>query len=240
MKKRILKTVIIVILMIICAFLVTLFERKACNDSEEFLTEWEDLNVSQSSTTSDYNECSETETLKEDVSMEELAILMSDDIANISYNYNIKEERMNWFKEYKEVIKKYPLELHSTTIYEAYSEEDLDLLFKIIQSEVGDYGFIETSNVASVIFNRSKLWGMTLYEVLTSKGQFSVYANGTYKNVIPDEETILACEFVYIFGDTTFGCVGFRSHRSCPEKWKLWGDNYWEKQFSDDAHCFYK
>ena len=81
---------------------------------------------------------------------------------------------------------------------------------------------------------------MTLTEVLTSKGQFSVYSSGIYKNAVVDEETILACEYVFIFGDTTNGCIAFRSHRSCPEKWHTWGDNYWEKQFRDSAHCFYK
>ena len=82
--------------------------------------------------------------------------------------------------------------------------------------------------------------GKSLTEVLTEKNQFKVYSNGSYKKVTLDEKTILACEFVYIFGDTTNGCIAFRSHSECPEKWYTWENNYWEKQFADEAHCFYK
>ena len=256
MKNRILRTTLLVILMVIFAIISVLCEKTECNCDEEILTEWDDLMVSHSSTTWEYDTSSElnvTEEIIEEVTMseeldteeevisiEELAIIMNDDIANISYNYNDHQQRMDWFKAYKEVIKEYPTELHSKTIYDTYNEEELDLLFRIVQAEAGsEYGFNEKANVVSVIFNRMNS-GKSLVEVLTAKNQFEPYTTGRYKNVTVDEKTILACEFVYIFGDTTFGCIAFRSHKSCPERWYTWKDNYWEKQFGDAAHCFYK
>lgn len=243
MKKRILRTTIIVILMIICATILVLLEKTECNCDAEISTEYEESQDSQSDDVLEPNDFNELNSSEEDeISMEELSIVMNDDIANISeYNYNDPQQRMWWFKAYKEVIKKYPPELHSKTIYDAYNQEELNLLFGIVQAEAGDeYGFIEKANVVSVIFNRMNS-GKSLVEVLTEKNQFSPYTTGKYKHVTVDEKTVLACEFVYIFGDTTFGCIAFRSHKSsCSERWYTWGDNYWEKQFSDDAHCFYK
>lgn len=229
MKNKISKTIVIIILMIICATILIFCKKTECNGSEEIMTEWEDVTVACSPTTWEY-----------DNSTEQLMIFMSDDIGNIHYDFGNPEQKMDWFKEYKEIIKKYPKELHSTTIYETYREDELDLLFRIVQAEVGDeYGFYEKTNVVSVIFNRMKD-GKSLTEVLTEKNQFKPYSTGKYKNITVDEETILACEFVYIFGDTTFGCIAFRSHNSCPERWYTWGELYWEKQFGDAAHCFYK
>lgn len=66
-------------------------------------------------------------------------------------------------------------------------------------------------------------------EILTGD-QFQPISDGRYKNVEVSEDTILACEYVFIFGDTTNGCLFFDSNG------KL---NY---QFvkNDGAHNFYK
>lgn len=152
------------------------------------------------------------------------------------------EDKMEWFIAYKEIINDYygvldPLE----TIYDVFSEEELDLLFRVVQAEVGDeWDFIHKTNVANVIFNR--LYSEeddfakqdTLSKVLVAK-QFSTISSGRYKQVEVSELTILACEYAFMIEDTTDGCIAFRSDKKAPDKW-----NKWIKVYFDGAHYFYK
>ena len=166
---------------------------------------------------------------------ENLINQMNEEIDKIPYDFNNMEQKQQWFITYKEVIAKYPKELHMLTIYDVYTEAELDLLFRIVQAEVGDeYDFDEKANVASVIFNRLSSGNYySITEVLTAKNQFSPYWDGRYRKVEVDEKTILACEYVFLFGDTTGGCYGFQM-KYVP------GWNGWEYQFKDDCHYFYK
>lgn len=212
------------VLLIVAVIFAPIFNSDQLTDSNEMITEWEEFKNSLHDTTWEIDEYTR------------LSIEMNEKIANIPYNINNDTEKMDWFIEYKNIVNQYPKELHNKTIYEEYSSEELDLLFRIVQCEAGDeYGFIEKANVTSVIFNRNITKGLTLTEVLTAKNQFTPYSTGVYKNAKIDEKTILACEFVYMFGDTTDGCMAFRSHTSCPNTWYSW-----TRQFADKAHCFYK
>lgn len=222
MKNKILIALASVVLAIVVWVTAPFFMEK--ETEEELLTEWEEIDTL-GDTSWEYEEPQKT-------SQE----LMSEEIAAIPYDFDDMSQKMDWYKEYKNIVSKYPEELHSVTIYDIYSDYELDLLFRIVQSEVGnEYGFREKANVASAIFNRCSKGNKTLTQVLTAKGQFTPYITGSYKNVTVDEKTILACEYVFEFGDTTNGCISFRSHTSCPEKW-----SGWYRQFSDNAHCFYK
>lgn len=161
-----------------------------------------------------------------------LAEQLGIDVSNISYNFEDMQQKQDWFLTYKEVIAKYPKELHKPTIYESFSKEDLNLLYGVVQAETGnEYSFVEKINVVSVIFNRLNSGKYaSLREVLTAPYQFANVVKG--KEI--DEKTILACEYVFLFGDTTNGCMAFRSDIK-PKKW--YG---WTYQFSDEAHNFYK
>lgn len=215
--------VIASVLLIVAVIFAPIFNSDQLTDSNEMITEWADLNSSLHDTTWEVDEYTR------------LSIEMNEKIAKIPYDINNDAEKMDWFIEYKNIVNQYPKELHNKTIYEEYSSEELDLLFRIVQCETGDeYGFIEKANVISVIFNRHTTRGLTLTEVLTAKNQFAPYSIGVYKNAKIDEKTILACEFVYMFGDTTDGCMAFRSD-ICPNTWYSW-----TYQFSDKAHHFYK
>lgn len=169
------------------------------------------------------------------ITPEMLLIRMNKEIKSIPYNFNDMQQKQQWFLAYKDIIAKYPKVLHKKTIYETYSEKEIELLFRIVQAEVGDeYDFDEKANVASVIFNRlhsDKYKSLT--HVLTAEGQFSPYRSGKYLKVVIDEKTILACEYVFLFGDTTGGCYSFMMAKQ--EKW-----HGWTWQFNDDCHHFYK
>lgn len=141
---------------------------------------------------------------------------------------NLSKE--DWFKKYKLLIEEYGDILgRPETIYDKYSNEELDLLFKIVQAEIGsEWSFDQKSNVVSVIFNRLDSYG-SLTKVLTAKNQFSPYGSGRYLKVIVDEKTILACEYVFMFGDTTNGALFFDSS----------GKLNYKFLFNDGAHNFY-
>lgn len=131
------------------------------------------------------------------------------------------------------------LELFSSgevTLYNTYSAEELELLFRVVEAEATDYDVKCKSHVASVIFNRLKAgwWNGNLKKSLLAKRQFEVITNGRYKNVTITEETILACEIAFNH-DTAQGALFFDS-----TKGKSWAHRNCEFIFSDDAHWFYK
>jgi spore germination cell wall hydrolase CwlJ-like protein len=122
------------------------------------------------------------------------------------------------------------------TLYNTYSEEELDLLFRVVEAEVTDHCIECKSHVASVIFNRLKAgWcGGDLTKNLMAKRQFEVVTNGRYKKMTITEETILACEIAFE-SDTAQGALFFDS-----TKGKSWAHKNREYMFSDHAHWFYK
>lgn len=65
-------------------------------------------------------------------------------------------DKREWFLAYKKIIQKYSYIIDPPeTIYDYFSKEELDLLFHVVQAEVGDeYSFESKINVANVIFNR--------------------------------------------------------------------------------------
>lgn len=143
-------------------------------------------------------------------------------------------DQQEWFIAYKEIIEEYSYILDPPkTIYDYFTEDELELLFRVVQSEVGDeYSFDQKVNVATVIFNRlyHERFPNTLLEILTPD-QFSPIASGRYKRVDVSEVTILACEYSFQIGsDISKECLFFDSNGQLNYKYV---DN-------DGAHNFYK
>lgn len=143
------------------------------------------------------------------------------------------DDRKEWFIAYKNIIEEYSYILDPPeTIYDYFTDEELDLLFRVVQAEIGDeYSFEPKVNVASVIFNRleHERFPDTLSEILVYD-QFSPISDGRYKDIEVSEDTILACEYVFSIEDTTDGCLFFDSNNTLNYKFV----------FSDNAHNFYK
>lgn len=145
-----------------------------------------------------------------------------------------------WFKNYKTIQQEYSewIDLDET-IYDYYNESELELLFRIVETEVrGDTHFNEKVNVANVIFNRvnHEQFPETLTNVLTQYPQFSSYITGAYKNVKITETTILACEYAFQFDDSTNGALWFDSTNG-----NSWAERNREYLFTDSVgHSFYK
>ena len=140
------------------------------------------------------------------------------------------EDKKEWYLRYKTFIDDCEYEDKPETIYDCFTEQELDLLFRVVQAEIGDYSFDQRVNVANVVFNRiaHERFGETLNEVLVSS-QFATISNGRINRVKVDEDTILACEYAFLFIDTTNGALFFDSDGSL---------NY-EQIGSDGAHNFY-
>lgn len=141
-------------------------------------------------------------------------------------------DKREWFIKYKAITEKYADIIDPPdSIYDCFKEEELDLLFKVVQAEIGDSeDFIQKVNVSSVIFNRleHERFPYTLAEILVCD-QFSPISDGRYKEVEVTEDTILACEYAFMIEDTTDGCLFFDSDETL---------NY-KPVFKDGAHNFY-
>lgn len=122
-----------------------------------------------------------------------------------------------WYIEYKEIISEYEYYLNEpNTIYDYYTEKELDLLFKVVQAEAGDEcSFEQKTHVASVILNRlsDARFPDSIFDVLT-KDQFQCIADGRYKKVTVSDITILSTEFAFEIMDTTYGCLFFDSNNT--------------------------
>ena len=154
---------------------------------------------------------------------------------------NTIHDKKEWFLAYKEIIQEYSDYCDAPeTIYDYYNdylhnEDELQLLFQVVEAEATSGDFIAKCNVASTIINRvnNEQFGETLGDVL-NEDQFSSISDGRYKKVEVTEDTILACEYVFMIQDTTNGALYFES-----------GDNnihsnYADFQFKDSVgHKFY-
>ena len=142
-------------------------------------------------------------------------------------------DKKEWFIAYKNTVYEYSYMIEPPeSIYDCFTEEELDLLFHVVQAEIGDeYSFEQKVNVASVIFNRLEhdRFPDTLEEILVAS-QFSTISNGRYQKVEVSDATILACEYAFSIQDTTDGCLFFDSNNTLK----------YQFVFNDAAHNFYK
>lgn len=160
---------------------------------------------------------------------------MYDEIVRVSYI----EDKKEWFIEYKKLYEKYTEYLAKQEgIYDIFNESELEKLFRIVEAETTHGTFQDKVNVAVTIFNRinHEDFGSTIDEVITPD-QFSPLQDGRYYKVVVTEETILACEYAYIFGIVEHDALYFDrtngnswAHRNLEEV-EVNGDN---------AHRFYK
>lgn len=143
------------------------------------------------------------------------------------------ENKKEWFIRYRELIEKYKGMIDTPfSIYDYFSQEEIYLIQRTVETECYDASFESKANVASVIFNRlngEEVYGDNIEEVLTKENQFANWRTDI------TEDTVLAVEYAYQIEDTTNGCIGFRSDVKI-EKWYEW-----EYVFTDEAgHHFYK
>ena len=160
---------------------------------------------------------------------------MYDEMIRIAYI----EDRKEWFIEYKKLFEKYPEFLaKQESIYDVYSDSELKKLFRTIEAEATGGTFQDKVNVAVTIFNRinHEEFGSTIDEVITSD-QFSPLQDGRYYKVAVTEETVLACEYAYIFRIIEHDALFF--DRTNGNSWAHRNREEVEVD-GDNAHRFYK
>lgn len=141
-------------------------------------------------------------------------------------------DKKSWFILYKSMQEYYADYIDaSETIYDYFTEEQITMMQKCIETETYQCSFDAKVNVACVILNRveHEQFPTDPIEIITEKNQFAYGRNSI------TEDTILALEYAFMIEDTTDGCIAFRSDCS-PDTW-----NKWTKQFTDESgHTFYK
>lgn len=162
---------------------------------------------------------------------EQAVIDMQNDMDRIE---DITCSNMDWYIAYKNVIEKYSKIIPTpATVYDFYTEDEIYLIQRAVETECFEADFDSKCNVASVIFNRiedpEQRFGKNVEEVITTKNQF------VYGRKIISDSTKLAVEYAFEILDTTNGCVGFRNGYK-PSKFQGW--NY---AFTDQiGHHFYR
>ena len=200
----------------------------------------EQIEALESANTSLQTYCSELRTANE-----ELAYAITDIKENITNNKELEVLRVQsiieplkeidkraWFILYKSIQEEYDDYLDSPeSIYDYFTDEQIVMMQKCIETETYQCSFEAKVNVACVILNRVEHdeYPTDPVEIITSKNQFAYSRNNI------TEDTILALEYAFMIEDTTNGCIAFRSDCS-PNEW-----NGWTKQFTDESgHTFYK
>ena len=145
---------------------------------------------------------------------------------------NLIEDKEQWFIAYKALISKYENVIDPPlTIHDYFTDDEIYLIQKVVETECYDQDFDSKVNAACVVLNRIEHggFGETVEEVITTEYQF------TYSRNVITERTVLAVEFAFQIGDTTDGCIAFRSDYA-PKTW--YG---WDYVFTDLAgHHFFR
>lgn len=142
-------------------------------------------------------------------------------------------DKKEWFIGYKEIVSEFCNFFDTPeSIYDYYSDYEIKLICRTVETECYQADFDSKCNVASVILNRIKqeeTFGDTIEDVITKRNQFA------YGRVNISEDTILAVEYAFMIGDTTNGCIAFHSNS------KSETFNGWSYVFTDKVgHHFYR
>ena len=141
------------------------------------------------------------------------------------------EDKKDWYLAYKGFLEDYPEFDRGSTIYDRYTEEEIYLMQRVIETEVYGCDFEAKTHVASVILNRiegENNFPDDATTVCTAAGQF------VYSRKQISEDTKLALEYVAEIEDTTNGALYFNSMEPM-ESW-----NGRPRIFTDHVgHSFY-
>ena len=141
------------------------------------------------------------------------------------------EDKKEWYLAYKGFLEDYPEYDRGSTIYDRYTEDEIYLMQRVIETEVYGCDFEAKTHVASVILNRiegENNFSDDATTVCTAAGQF------VYSRKQISEDTKLALEYAAEIEDTTNGALYFNSMEPM-ESW-----NGRPRIFTDHVgHSFY-
>lgn len=212
MEKRIQNCVVLLVFFLIVFLNALIFTKNEVENTDEILISLDE----------------ETDVISEEKMIEMTIAQMNEEMVAIE-SITDKQE---WFIAYREIVNKYSYILDpSETIYDYYTDEEIYIMQRVVETECYDQDFMSKANVASVLLNRiySGEFGNTVEEVIVRPNQF-VYGR---KNIT--ESTKSALEYAFEIEDTTNGALYFHSGE---KRDKFNGASY---IFQDSSgHCFYK
>ena len=119
------------------------------------------------------------------------------------------EDNKEWFLAYKDILFKYAKWIDPPeTIYDYFTEDEVRLICRVVETETYQCDFDSKVNVANVVLNRieSGEFGETVEEIVTTENQFA------YGRETITEDTILAVMYSFEIIDTTKGALYFHSN----------------------------
>lgn len=148
-------------------------------------------------------------------------------------------DRKEFYIAYKELESEYVGQVDPPeTIWDCFTEEEIVLIQKVIEGEATAGNFDDKTHVASVILNRlyNETFPDNITDVIYEDSAFSCIEDGRYNKVEITEDTIMALDYVFIFGDTTGGCYWFDNRSDI----KTWAKRNTKFVFKDElGHSFY-
>lgn len=124
------------------------------------------------------------------------------------YDISVIEDKEQWFIAYKKIIEEYRDVIDPPpTVYDYYTDEEIYLIQRAVETECYDQYFMSKCNVADTIFSRywDGRFGDTIQEIITNPNQF-VYGR---QNIT--DSTILAVEYAFMFETDYEGSLYFQS-----------------------------
>lgn len=170
------------------------------------------------------------EETNEEIDVRELSIIhMNKELDAISH---LKEtDKLEWYKQYRNIVCKYE-NVSVLSIFNYYTEEEIRLICRAVETECYGQSFESKVMIANVIFNRleSSKYSSDVETVITSPNQFAYW-----RTSIP-EDTLYAVMYGFEQADLTNGCLAFHSNKKTE---KFGGRKY---VFTDDnsGHHFYR
>lgn len=140
-------------------------------------------------------------------------------------------DKENYIKAYLDIVNKYSKYVDAPeSLNDYYTDAQIQIMLKCIETETYQAPFDAKVNVACVILNRLNRdeFPTNPIELITDKNQFAYGRNNI------TEETKYALYYAWYIKDTTDGAIGFRSDCS-PSKW-----NGWYYSSTDRYHYFYR
>ena len=122
------------------------------------------------------------------------------------------------------------------TPYYEVTDEEYEILCRIVEAEATGSTVEQRANVASCVFNRveGEEWPDTIEGVVFQDGQFSPVSSGRYYNVSITEETREAVDYVLMNGPQ-HNCIYFCNY-ACGSTWFA----SMEEAFRDGIHRYYE
>ncbi|MBP3577173.1 MAG: cell wall hydrolase [Lachnospiraceae bacterium] len=123
----------------------------------------------------------------------------------------------------------------------AITEDDYQVLIRIVEAEAGGEDIKGRMLVANVILNRLEIGfgGRTISDVVFAKGQFAPIADGRFFKVTPSETTIEAVERVLDGEDYSDGALYFMCRELASKRGIRWFDKNLKFMFKHGCHEFY-